>query len=72
MSGAEQIARLRRQIILLVVFEAACVLVAGVSIYGYISRHIAWMGGLFAVAMLCGFAAQIAFVVAFARSHKPR
>ncbi len=50
---------------------AVCVLVALVAIVGYLSFHIAWMGGLFALAAIAGFAAQIWLVIDFARSKPP-
>ena len=72
MSDAVQVAALRRLLLVMVAVNAACVVVAVIGVVGYLSFHIAWMGGLFAVAMIAGFAAQIWLVISFARArHAP-
>ena len=72
MSEADAIAALRQRLMRMIAATAICVLVAVGAIVGYLSFHIAWMGGLFALAMLAGFGAQIWLVVDFARSRPPR
>jgi hypothetical protein len=71
-SDSGQLAALRRRLMAMIVMVAVCVLVAAGAVVGYLSFHIAWMGGLFAVAMIAGFAAQIWLVVGFARTRSPR
>ena len=71
MNAPDPVAALRRRLMLVLGIDAACVLVGAGAIFGYLSAHIAWMGTVFAVAMIAGFAAQIWLVISFARS-KPR
>jgi len=71
-SDANQLAMLRRRLMRMIVMVVVCVLVAAGAVVGYLSFHIAWMGGLFAVAMIAGFAAQVWLVVDFARTRPPR
>jgi hypothetical protein len=67
-SDAAQVAALRRRLMAMIAMVAVCVLVAAGAVVGYLSFPIAWMGGLFAVAMIAGFAAQIWLVISFVRS----
>jgi hypothetical protein len=67
-NGSDAVAALRRRLMLVLGIDAICVFVGAGAIFGYLSAHIAWMGAVFAVAMLAGFAAQIWLVVSFARS----
>jgi len=39
--------------------DALCVVVALVAVIGFLSFHIAWLGAVFALAVLTGFGAQI-------------
>jgi hypothetical protein len=71
-SDAVQVAALRRRLMAMIAMVAACVLVAAGAIVGYLSFHIAWMGALFAVAMIAGFAAQIWLVLGVAKARPPR
>lgn len=71
MNAPDPLAALRRRIAVVVVVDAACLLIAAACIYGYLSRHVAWMGAGFAAAMIAGFAAQIWLVVGFARARPP-
>jgi hypothetical protein len=70
--GLAQVKALRGKLIRMAVILAVCVLVATAAIVGYLSFHIAWMGPLFAVATLAGFAAQFWLVIDFARARPPR
>ena len=72
MNTPERLAVLRRRIAVVVVVDALCLMVSAACIYGYLSRHVAWMGAGFAAAMIAGFAAQIWLVVSFARDRSPR
>ena len=72
MSDSGQLAALRRRLMAMIAMVAVCVLVAAGAIVGYLSFRIAWMGALFAVAMIAGFAAQIWLVVGFAKARPPR
>jgi hypothetical protein len=62
---------LRRRLMTMIAVNAVCVLVAVVAIVGYLSFHIAWMGALFAVALIAGFAAQIWLVLSVAKARPP-
>jgi len=70
-SNDGQVAALRRRLIWMVAMVAVCVLVAAGAVVGYLSFHIAWMGGLFAVAMLAGFGAQFWLILGVARTRRP-
>lgn len=48
---------------------AICALVAAGAVVGYLSFHIGWMGGVFAIAMVAGFCAQIWLVIVFVRDR---
>ena len=71
MNDAVQVAALRKKLARMIAIMTFCVLVAAGAIVGYLSYHIAWMGGLFAAAVIAGFAAQIWLVVDFARARPP-
>ncbi len=58
-SPATDIARQRRRLIAMLAFNFACVLAAIAAAVGYLSFHVAWLGPVFILAMLAGFAAQI-------------
>ena len=64
-------AALRRRLMTMIAIDAVCVLVAAVAIVGYLSFHVAWMGALFALALIAGFAAQIWLVLVFAKTRPP-
>jgi len=71
-SDADQVAILRGKLIRMFAILAVCVVVAVGAVIGYLSFHIAWMGGVFAAATIAGFGAQIWLVVDFARARPPR
>ena len=52
------IARQRRRLMTMLAIDAVCFLVALAAIVGDLSFHIAWLGWVFAGAVLAGFAAQ--------------
>ena len=72
MSDPAQVTALRGKLIRMLAIVAFCVLVAIGAVIGYLSFHIAWMGAVFAVAAIAGFAAQIWLVIDFARARPPR
>jgi hypothetical protein len=72
LTDAEHVAQLRGRLMRMIAIDAVCVLVAIVAVVGYLSFHIAWMGAVFAGAMLAGFAAQIWLVIDFARTRPRR
>jgi len=72
MSDAGQIAELRKRLMRMIAIVAVCALIAAGAIVGYLSFHVAWMGALFAVATLAGFAAQIWLIIDFAKARPPR
>ena len=72
MSDPAGVAALRAKLIRTLAIVAVCVLVAIGAIVGYLSFHIAWMGPVFALATIAGFAAQIWLVIDFARTRPPR
>jgi len=67
-----QVALLRRRLMRMIAIVSVCAIVAVGAIVGYLSFHIAWMGALFVLATLAGFAAQIWLVIDFARARPPR
>ncbi|HEX4183385.1 MAG TPA: hypothetical protein VHY34_09005 [Caulobacteraceae bacterium] len=71
MSESAHVTSLRRRLIAMIAIDAVCALVAVGAIVGFLSFHVSWMGGLFAVALVAGFGAQIWFFVGFARSRPP-
>jgi hypothetical protein len=66
-SAVPDIARQRRRLMVMIAVDAVCVLIAAGAIIGYLSFHIAWMGGLFAAAVVTGFAAQFWLVAGLIR-----
>ena len=69
MTTSDPVAGLRRRLMLVLGIDAVCLLIAAGAIFGYLSVHIAWMGAVFALAMVAGFGAQIWLVVSFARGR---
>ena len=57
----------RRRLLIMLGLDAVCVVVALAAAIGFLSLHIAWMGGLFAAAVVAGFAAQIWLVLGLRR-----
>ena len=47
--------------------NAVCVVVAVIGVIGYVKHHQAWMGGVFAGAVLVGFAAHLWLVLGLRR-----
>lgn len=68
MSDAAHIALQRKRLMRMIAIDAVCVLIAIGAVIGYLSFRVAWMGGLFAAAVIAGFAAQIWLVVGLART----
>jgi hypothetical protein len=65
------VAVLRGRLMRMIAIDAVCLLVAMGAIVGYLSFHIGWMGWMFAVALIAGFAAQIWLVIDFMRARPP-
>jgi len=65
MSGQAPIdvAAQRRRLMIMIGVDAVCVLVALASIVGALSFHVGWMLGLFVLAVLVGFGAQVWLVL---------
>jgi len=61
MSGQAPIdvAAQRRRLMIMIAIDAVCVLVAMVAIIGALGFHVGWMLGLFVLAVLVGFGAQV-------------
>lgn len=58
----------RRRLMIMIAIDAVCVLVAVVAIIGALSFHVAWMLGLFVLAVLAGFGAQVWLVLGLIQS----
>ena len=65
--SATDVARLRRRLMIMIGFDAVCVLVAAGAIVGDLTFHIAWLGRVFAAALIAGFAAQFWLAAGLAR-----
>ena len=65
MSGQPPIdvAAQRRRLMIMIAIDAVCVVVALVAIIGALSYHVGWMLGLFVLAVLVGFGAQVWLVL---------
>ena len=61
------IARQRRRLAVMAVINVVCILVAAVAAVGYLNRHLAWMGLVFAAAVLTGFGSHIWLVLGLRR-----
>ena len=61
MSGqpAIDVAAQRRRLMIMIAIDAVCVVVALVAIVGALGFHVKWMLGLFVLAVLAGFGAQV-------------
>ncbi len=59
----------RRRLIMMAAINAVCVVIAVASAIGYVSYHVAWLGALFAVAVIAGFAAQVWLVLGLRRKR---
>lgn len=53
----------RRRLMIMLIADAVCVLVAIGAVIGFLSFHIVWLGAVFVAAVLAGFAAQIWLVL---------
>jgi hypothetical protein len=53
----------RRRLMIMIAIDAVCVLVALVAIIDALSFHVGWMLGLFVLAVLVGFGAQVWLVL---------
>jgi len=67
-AGQIDVALQRRRLMWMLAIDAACVLVAIGAVIGFLGFHIAWMGPLFALAVVGGFAAQIWLVLGLRRA----
>lgn len=61
------VAAQRRRLVLMAAINAICVVIAIGGAVGFVSFHIAWMGAVFALAVIAGFAAQIWLVLGMKR-----
>jgi cyanate permease len=71
MSDAELAAQKKRYRGVLLI-SAVCVFVAFGGIYGHITLHQVWGLPLFALAMVCGFGTQIAFIVGLVKASRDK
>jgi hypothetical protein len=62
---------LKRRLTAMIAVNVVCVIVAAAAIVGYVARDIAILGPVFVAAIATGVAAQIWFIVGFARSGQP-
>ena len=49
----------RRRLMIMIAIDAVCVVVALVAIVGALGLHVKWLLGLFVLAVLAGFGAQV-------------
>ena len=59
---------LKRRLTAMIAIDAVCVAVAAAAIVGYVAGHIAILGPVFVAAIAAGVAAQIWFIVGFAKA----
>jgi hypothetical protein len=59
---------LKKRLVAVLAIDVVCALVAAAAIVGYVAGHIAMLGPVFVAAITVGVAAQIWFIVAFARA----
>lgn len=57
----------RKRLAVMLGVNAVSVVVAVIGVIGYLKHHQAWMGGLFAIAVLVGFAAHLWLVLGLRR-----
>ncbi|QUD88498.1 hypothetical protein [Phenylobacterium montanum] len=57
----------RRRLVVMAAINVACLFTALAGAVGFISFHLAWMGAVFAGAILAGFAAQVWLVLGMKR-----
>jgi len=57
------VAHQRRRLMIMLAFDALCVVAAIASVIGFLSFHVRWMGALFVLALIAGFAAQVWLVL---------
>jgi hypothetical protein len=62
---------LKQRFKLVLLIDAVCVFAAFGGIYGHITLRQVWGMPLFALAMLAGFGAQIAFIVGLVKASRP-
>jgi hypothetical protein len=58
---------LKRRLIAMLAVDVACFLVAAVAMVGYFGGHVAILGPVFIAAIVIGVAAQVWFIIGFAR-----
>jgi hypothetical protein len=63
-----QASALKKRLAAMIAVDALCVVVAAAAIVGYVAGHIAILGPVFVAAIAVGVAAQIWFIVGFARA----
>jgi hypothetical protein len=61
-------AALKRRLAVMIGVDLVCLLVASAAIVGYVAGHVAILGPVFVAAIAAGVAAQIWFIVGFART----
>jgi hypothetical protein len=66
-AGAIDVSAQMRRLIIMAVINVVCVVTAVVSAFGFLNHHVAWMGALFALAMLVGFGSHIWLVLGLRR-----
>jgi hypothetical protein len=59
---------LKRRMMVMIAINVLCVAIATGSIVGYVAGHIAILGPVFVAAIAVGVAAQIWFIVGFAKA----
>lgn len=61
---------LKRRLMVMIAVNVLCVAVAGAAIVGYVAGHVAILGPVFVAAIAAGVAAQIWFIVGFAKAGR--
>jgi hypothetical protein len=59
---------LKRRLHAMIAIDVVCLLVAVAAIVGYVAGHIAFLGPVFVAAIAAGVAAQVWFIVGFAKA----
>jgi hypothetical protein len=61
----------KKRLILMVAINLACFIAAGAAIVGHVSMGVGWLLPVFVVCILGGVAAQVWFLVGWAKSSRP-
>jgi hypothetical protein len=59
--------RQRRRLAVMLIINGVCAAIAIGALYGFIDRHIPWMGAVFAAALVAGFSAHVWLVMGLKR-----